>query len=452
MAASQHSHIIATLQKAVGLLDPNDAEIKANILRQCQFLAYPNLRITVFGPFNYGKSTLLNALLGEKTLPVDLVPTTGAAITIIYGPKLTSRIILKDGNILEEQGTELLQRYATLDEQRQMQQAVSTVEVEYPHPLLKLGVELVDLPGTDDQIANSQLVYTQLLEADVIIQLLDGRKLMTLMEQDHLKDWLMERGITTVLFVINFLNLIEPEERNRVMERMQVIAQDFRTNLPQEVNNLYAVDALPALRARLKGDTAAVTESGLLTLESALHTLVEKRLPDLVSHRIHRLLPFVTQGQRSLQQQLQVLEQSPLPRRAAIQQRVQQLMQTGFQQSVTDLFNWLQLANLLGCYQQSLSTALENGNASQWLAKILYPTWEQKRRAVVEWMYKACDFFEKPYPEDLWVAWQQAKKDSSQSIQEISQTYLSNFSSVALIALDSYQNTARTRRGSRPTA
>ncbi|EAM52207.1 hypothetical protein CwatDRAFT_5335 [Crocosphaera watsonii WH 8501] len=36
-------------------------------------------------PFNYGKSTLLNALLGEKTLPIDLIPTTGAAIYVKYG-------------------------------------------------------------------------------------------------------------------------------------------------------------------------------------------------------------------------------------------------------------------------------------------------------------------------------------------------------------------------------
>ena len=51
-------------------------------------LINPNFRIAVFGPFNHGKSTLLNALLGNKTLPIDLIPTTGAAITVKYGNEL----------------------------------------------------------------------------------------------------------------------------------------------------------------------------------------------------------------------------------------------------------------------------------------------------------------------------------------------------------------------------
>ena len=200
------------------------------------------------------------------------------------------------------------------------------------------------------------------------------------------------------------------------------------------------MDALPALRARLKGDQDAANASGLTALESALHTLTQTLLPQLPQHRLSRLLPLNTQVQQSLEQQLQVLEQTPLPRRAAIQQRVQQLMKTGFEQSVTDLQIWLQLDNLLTCYQQDFSQALQAGNASQWLAKMLYSTWEQKRRAVVEWGYKACDFAEKPRPVDLWVGWQQAPKKSSQPEQEVVRDYLVEFSKVALAALDTYQS------------
>ena len=250
---------VAILQKAVGLLNPTQAELKKQLLQQCDRITNPTLRITVFGPFNYGKSTLLNALLGDKTLPIDLVPTTGAAITVNYGSELSSRITLTNGQVLEEPGTDLLKQYATLDEQRCMRQDVTAVEVKCPHPFLQPGVELVDLPGTDDREAQNELVYNKLLEADVVIQLLDGRKLMTLAEREHLRDWLLERGITTVVFVVNFLNLMEPDERKQVMYRLRFLAQDFRMALPNGVSNLYAVDALPALRARLKGDMAAAT-------------------------------------------------------------------------------------------------------------------------------------------------------------------------------------------------
>ena len=297
------SSLVNTLQKAAGMLDASHADLKTQILCQCDRITQPTLRIVVFGPFNYGKSTLLNALLGEKTLPIDLVPTTGAAITVSYGTALASRISLVDGTTLEEPGTELLKRYAILDEQRCMRQDVINIEVRCPHPFLQSGVELVDLPGTDDRDAQNELVHTKLLEADAVIQLLDGRKLMTLAEREHLRDWLLDRGITTV-------------------------------TLPEGVSNLYAVDALPALRARLQGNMAAATQAGLPALESALQTLVQERLPQVTNHRLPRLLPLVAEVQQILQQQLQSLETAPPvepPRRVKIQQRAQDLLQTGFQ-------------------------------------------------------------------------------------------------------------------------
>jgi ribosome biogenesis GTPase A len=54
-------------------------------------------QIAVFGPFNHGKSTLLNAILGDKTLPIDLIPTTGAAIKVVYGEELATKITLTNG-------------------------------------------------------------------------------------------------------------------------------------------------------------------------------------------------------------------------------------------------------------------------------------------------------------------------------------------------------------------
>ncbi|MBE9070007.1 dynamin family protein [Leptolyngbya cf. ectocarpi LEGE 11479] len=426
--------------KAVGLLNPDQAELKAKLLRQCVLFSHPTLRISVFGPFNYGKSTLLNALLGKKTLPIALVPTTGTVITINYGPQLTSRITLGDGTVLEEPGTQLLQQYAVLDRP----QDIMAAEVQCPHPLLQAGVELVDLPGTDDQANNNQLVYTQLLETDVVIQLLDGRKLMTLTERDHLWDWLLARGITTVLFVVNFLNLMEAEQRQQVMQRLQVLAQDFRTTLPDGMNNLYAVDALPALRARLKGNMAAAT--GLPALETALQDLARVRLPQLALYRVPRLIPLVEQLQQILQQQLQTLTESPTSRRTLIQQQVQQLIQTGFRQSVTELEDWLQPENLLKHYQSSLAADFQTDTGTRWLEKIFKPVWKQKQRAVVAWVYKACEIFEQPRPVDLWVNWQPLPKQAPQlgdDTVSIASDYLTRFSKTASVALDEYQKKAQ---------
>jgi GTP-binding protein EngB required for normal cell division len=63
-------------------IDKN-SQLYKNVTALSHYLENSTFRIAVFGPFNHGKSTLLNALLREKTLPIDLIPTTGAAKRLV---------------------------------------------------------------------------------------------------------------------------------------------------------------------------------------------------------------------------------------------------------------------------------------------------------------------------------------------------------------------------------
>jgi predicted GTPase len=267
-------NLLEHLRAAVGWLDAQTS-LRQDVLNVCDRLTHSTFRIAVFGPFNYGKSTLLNALLGERTLPIDLIPTTGAAIAVRYGAELQTRIRLSDGSEIQETGTEVLKRFAILDDNRRMRDDVVAVEVFCPHPFLQTGVELLDLPGTNDRGAQDTLVRDQLLTADLVVQVLDGRKLMTLGERENLRDWLLDRGIETVVFVVNFLNLMEPDEQQQVSRRMRFVAESFRSKLPTGISNLYRVDALPALRARLKGDMSAAQTAGLPAFETALQAIAQ---------------------------------------------------------------------------------------------------------------------------------------------------------------------------------
>ncbi|WP_246844141.1 dynamin family protein, partial [Hydrocoleum sp. CS-953] len=261
---------------ALGILEfEPDSQLRKDVISLCQYLANPAFKIAVFAPFNYGKSTLLNALLGQQTLPIDLIPTTGAAIYVKYGKELQTIIQLKDGSIINANGTDILKEYAVLDDNRKMRDDVTSVEVYCPHPFLERGVEFLDLPGTNDREAQNILVQEKLLTADLVVQVLDARNLMTLGERENLRDWLEKRGIKTVVFVVNFMNLLTPEEQKEVSNRMRFVAESFRSELPDNISNLYRVDALPALRGRLKGDVSVAQTTGLATFESALQSIVE---------------------------------------------------------------------------------------------------------------------------------------------------------------------------------
>ncbi|MBD1869835.1 dynamin family protein [Cyanobacteria bacterium FACHB-471] len=406
-------NLLDHLRATVGLLDAQTG-LRQDVLNVCDRLTHSSFRIAVFGPFNYGKSTLLNALLGERTLPIDLIPTTGAAIAVRYGAELQTRIRLSDGSEIQETGTEVLKRFAILDDNRRMRDDVVAVEVFCPHPFLQTGVELLDLPGTNDREAQDALVRDQLLTADLVVQVLDGRKLMTLGERENLRDWLLDRGIETVVFVVNFLNLMEPDDQQQVSRRMRFVAESFRSKLPAGISNLYRVDALPALRARLKGDMTAAQTAGLPAFETALEAIAQFHQEQPLQTRLPRLLAIAPQVQQALHQQIESITaeisakmhstSATVDQKTQIKQKAQKLIKQGFSSSLSAVQDWLALPNLLNQYQFGATTALQQFEFKDWESAVLKPDWVAKKKSVVEWVYKACDFFDRPRPADLWFA------------------------------------------------
>ncbi len=86
-------NLIKILNHAVHFLDPDEeSQLILDVILLIEHLNNPNFRVAVFGPFNHGKSTLLNALLGSYTVPIALIPTTGAAISIKYGESLKTAV------------------------------------------------------------------------------------------------------------------------------------------------------------------------------------------------------------------------------------------------------------------------------------------------------------------------------------------------------------------------
>ncbi|MCC3404170.1 MAG: dynamin family protein [Microcoleus sp. PH2017_10_PVI_O_A] len=391
------------LKSALGILElDKNSQLYRDTTSICDYLAKPTFQIAVFGPFNYGKSTLLNALLGNRALPIDLVPTTGAAIYVNYGDELHAKITLKDGTEVSEAGTDVLKRYAILDDNRQMRDDVAAVNVYCPHPFLKTGVELLDLPGTNDRQEQDNLVRDKLLSADLVVQVLDARKLMTLGEREHLRDWLSDRQINTVVFVANFLNLLEPDDQKQVYNRLLFVAESFRSNLPNNISNIYRVDALPALRARLKGDVAAAQTTGIAAFESALQSIVASQQEQLAV-KLPRIEAIATKICQSLRAKSETVAaeiaaaQQKQKDRIEIKQKAEKLILKGFQASVSDFEIWLYQPTLLRLYQSEMALSLQQGTFDAWKTKFERDVLKQQE-TIAEWVNKACEFFDREQP------------------------------------------------------
>lgn len=112
--------------------------------------------VACVGQFKRGKSTLLNALIGERLLPAGVVPIT-AAVTILRHGERKARIRLSDGKWQEVDPADLAE-YVSEERNPENQKGVVAVEVFLPSPLLQSGLCLVDTPGIGSVFAGNTAV------------------------------------------------------------------------------------------------------------------------------------------------------------------------------------------------------------------------------------------------------------------------------------------------------
>jgi len=108
-------------------------------------LAEGRFHVACIGQFKRGKSTLLNALVGEPVLPMGIVPVTSAITVLRHGPRHAS-VTFEDGRT-EAIPVEEIARFVSEAKNPENRLRVHVVEVFLPSPLLASGLCLVDTPG-----------------------------------------------------------------------------------------------------------------------------------------------------------------------------------------------------------------------------------------------------------------------------------------------------------------
>lgn len=232
-----------------------------------EHLEDPAFRIVVFGEFNQGKSTLINALLGADALPMSVVPST-ALLTEIQFADTPSVVVKIGGEERQLASLQELSNYTSLDLQRHGREDVEAVRLAYPFPLCRDGVVVYDTPGLNDRAEQDEAATQALDLADMVLFVVDLRRLGTLNERTVLDQWLRVRGLDAVIVAANFINLVPPGEYTDLRERLAAFAS--RWGCPYLPENYFEVDALGGLRARLSYDDAAWQRSGMGRLTDVL--------------------------------------------------------------------------------------------------------------------------------------------------------------------------------------
>lgn len=173
--------------------------------------------LVVVGEFNHGKSTFVNALLGENALPVGVTPTTAAIHHIRYAEKPEATVVLTSGK-REPLPFEQVREFAVGGARSAAGEEVDYVEVGYPAALLKERILLVDTPGVNDlSLQRADITYSYIPRADAVLFLLDAGQILKESERVFLEDKLLKASRDKIVFVITKWDLLSPSERTEAL-------------------------------------------------------------------------------------------------------------------------------------------------------------------------------------------------------------------------------------------
>jgi GTP-binding protein EngB required for normal cell division len=102
--------------------------------------------VACVGQFKRGKSTLINALIGQSILPTGFIPVTAVPTVVRFGEPAMARVRSREGSWIEI-GVADLKEYVSEEFNPENQKRVAGVEVFVPSRLLSSGMCIVDTPG-----------------------------------------------------------------------------------------------------------------------------------------------------------------------------------------------------------------------------------------------------------------------------------------------------------------
>lgn len=319
------SQAFCFLPSVIETLDEDNKKLYSEKLFTMQGrLCDPEFRLAVVGDFSCGKSTFLNALIGEELLTADILPTTAIPTYIRWNKEALLRKTARDerrycnpivtltmsngktytltrtGRIAFERETQIKLPddtgaiIDTLTTTTSLIGKIVRVDLTFRE---KKGYEnfcLVDTPGINpgeeenrEHILQTQKVLRE--EADAIVLLYSAKDAMTRSTEEFMKQnasHLMEGAI----IILTKMDLVPKKQVEKIFNSTKRIVKD---RFHQETSNVYGISAQKAIEYRngiVTGEEDAIWARNFDdTMEEIISRLDERRM-DIISRRISDML------------------------------------------------------------------------------------------------------------------------------------------------------------------
>jgi len=293
--------------------------IERNYLHEAEVIAQQRTNvengefsIAVVGEFSAGKSTFLNALMGEKILPSFTNETTATINFLRHKGKAEhgecGKVFYNDGHSEEIPRADLdtiseyvSARSTTVD----VAKSISHLDLYLDSRFLEGNVTLVDTPGLNGIAeGHKEITQEQIEKSSAGIFLFDANKPGSKSDFEFLTE--LRRRVKSIIFVLNKIDSIKRSEGETVDTVIKKLKENYKKIYPdaESVPEIWPVAAYPALiaRGREKMDYYGKVE---FTAEEKEKFEKDSRMQEFEN----RLWKFLTQGEKARSELLTPIEQ-----------------------------------------------------------------------------------------------------------------------------------------------
>lgn len=192
-----------------------------------------NFKVLVMGEFSAGKSTMINALIGEPILPERALTATAIITEIKYGVEKKAIIYPIQGRWtggdepFEVPVTEL-RKYLLINHNigdadgkdvntlagNVIASPFERAEVFMPLEILKDGVEIIDSPGLNDPASHGDITHKYLPNVHAIIYCVNGLRAYSQSEKVVIENLILKHYTTPMFLVTRYDNVCEDNENS----------------------------------------------------------------------------------------------------------------------------------------------------------------------------------------------------------------------------------------------
>ena len=236
-----------------------------------------NFKVLVVGEFKRGKSTFINAMLGDEILPAYAKPCTAIINEVKWGDEPQALLYPEktengDNALPTEVPIKEIEEYVVIQDGVDERDAIHNslyekLELLWPLELCRNGVEIIDSPGLNEHDIRQKVTMDYLSTVDAILFVLSCEALCSKSELDVINNTLISSGHEDIFFICNRFNNIRRNER-------EMIRQHGLTKLApltkRGEERVFFINALGALEGRLDQDETEVEKSGVPQVEQEL--------------------------------------------------------------------------------------------------------------------------------------------------------------------------------------